>query len=172
VSFDSVNGVYNVTFIGINNINLDNMIPGGTSASHVSVSEVSSGDPTNVLGAVTYETKSDGSVRYDTDHSAALVDAYGITDVGGFTSSTSAIGRGATPVFRLHMIANAQAPGSPAKTLTFTPDPLGDGSGSTQDMLRPKHNTLVFGNDNVTDGGGNTVELEKSLVTFGDPAVG
>jgi hypothetical protein len=172
VTFDATNTVYNVTFLGINNIDLDNMVPAGTSASHVSVSELSSGDPTNILGAVTYEPDASGLPRYDTDHSAGLVAAYGINDVGGFTSSTKAIGRGATPVFRIHMISNTAAPGSPAQTLVFTPDPLGDGSGSTQDMLRPKHNTLVFGNDNVTDGGGNTVELEKSLVTFGDPVVG
>ncbi len=165
VIYDGSTGVYVVIFQGINNVNLPNMT---SNNGDVTVSELISGDPTNHLAAVQYETRADGSQTYPVDHSADFVAGYGINDVGGFTGLFG-LGRGTVPVFRIHMIA--RLPTGSVDEVLFSPDPLGDGQQGQDDMLRPKHNTLVYGNDNFIDPGtGETEELEKSLVQFGSPS--
>jgi VCBS repeat-containing protein len=159
VAFNNVTTFYNVTFNGITNVEIPVLTAGDPA--NVSVFETSPGDPSNTLGAVSYN-----NTFYPNGHEAGFVPGYGINDVGGIgVNSTTGFGRGQIPVLTVKMIANALPSGtSSSAPIVFTPDPLGDGSSSTEDMKRPDHNTLVFGNTNIT------TEREASLVTFGDPA--
>jgi hypothetical protein len=162
VFFNGADGVFVVIFTGVNNQDLP-LMTSSEDPTNLKVSEFLSGDASNILAAVQYETVSDGSPRYPVDHSASFVPTYGLNDIYGFTGATG-LGTGTLPVFRVHMIANHLPSGTQQQQVTFTPDPLGSsdpatwdtfnpatGTGLFDNMQRPKHNTLVYGNDNVTD---------------------
>ncbi|HEY2414141.1 MAG TPA: dockerin type I domain-containing protein [Pirellulaceae bacterium] len=145
VVYDTNSFRFNVTFVGINNVSLPLMTSddGG-----LTIAEVLDGAASDTLAAVQYELNGSGAVRYDVAHSAAEA-SFGIDDVGAFTSSRSPLGTDALPVLRIHMVATS--PTTTPASVVFTPDPLGDGSGSPDDMKRPDDNTLVYGNDNILD---------------------
>lgn len=171
VRFDSATSRYLITFIGINNVSLPLLT---SNSVDVNATEILDGNANNTLAAYQAEADGTGVIKYGNGISASLVDSYGLNDVGAF-AGLDPLGRGAIPVFRIHMIA--KLPSGSTGTVVFTPDPLGDGSGSTQDMVRGDHNTLVYGNENVKDPSGAidpdtgavaVAEIEKSLVIFSE----
>lgn len=144
VAYDPNNSRFNVTFVGINNVSLPLMTSdnGG-----LTIAEVLDGNTSDTLAAVQYELNATGFERYGNTHTASEA-PFGINDIGGSGGFTP-LGIGSFPVLRIHMIATL--PTTTPASVVFTPDPLGDGSGSLDDMSRPDHNTLVYGNDNVVD---------------------
>lgn len=154
-------GKFNVYFNGINNQDLP-LLTSNQPTADITVAELQSGAPTNLLAAMQLETDGAGAFRYPNDPAIETA-TFGLNDVGSFTGASGLSGA-QLPVLRIHMVATQ----STTTPVVFTPDPLGDGSQSPEDMLRPKHNTLVYGNENVKDQNGNVVELEKSLVIFSE----
>jgi len=165
----SYNGkLFNVTFTGFDNQDLPTMsaVDSTGDSSNIAINEVFSGSPTiqvadpnnpgqfltvpNTLAAIQYEPDQSGADRYPTDHSGTFIANYGLDDVGGFTQAAS-LGTNALAALRIHMKSKlaATGPDSVSKVVTFAPDPLGDGSGSIQDMERPRHNSNVYGNTNI-----------------------
>src|SRR6185369_15528719 len=154
VTFNGIKFV--VLFTGINNQDLPTMtgIDATNDSSNITIDENLSGDPTNVYAAVQFEPDGSGAPRYPNGYDGfSVIPGYGINELGGFEQGN--LGNTSLPVFRVHMKAIASLaslPGSPSQVTTpFTPDPLGDGSQSTEEMVQPGHNTLVLGNDNIKD---------------------
>ncbi len=160
--YDAGAGAVIVTFLGVNNADLPNLTSPLEASGHAFFAQIAAGN--SDLGGIQFSRQSDGSIQYPNDRDAEFIAGYGLNDTGSFTGA-SQLGRNPVSAFRAKFIARLPS-GESDKVLVFTPDPLGDGSGSQQDMDRPARNTLVYAND-IPDAA-NRLEREESLVQFGE----